>query len=461
MNVAFFSTKNWVKDAFDKHRNQFGFSIKYLEPKLSIETVSLAQGYDAICVFVNDILDAPVIDKLAEYNVKTIALRCAGFNNVDVKHTHEKGIIVVRVPAYSPYAVAEHALGLILALNRKFYKAYNRVRDGNFSLDGLLGFDLYDKTVGIIGTGKIGRIFADILAGFHVNVLAYDKFPNSTLAEKEYVRYVELQELYSKSDIISLHCPLTHETYHIINEYAIKTMKKGVMIINTSRGPLIDTNAVIAGLKNEQISYLGSKSWRFSSRIELATTDLQSGKLFTDRIIGIISSGNYLKSYQTMAEETGFTRRRCIEAVKQNEADQKFIKVHNFILTKSSKYLSDINAERRDLLSYHNIHTPQPVKYGGKWHLCLYAPNSYVTVSFNAELTKQTQEELSHLPLVSGDLTPYIHNQRCYYAIVPLKSNLYRRYSNTCFLTFNEKNFSYQEYINNYSHTVGEVRTAA
>lgn len=206
---------------------------------------------------------------------------------------------------------------------------------------------------------------------------------------------------------------------------------------------------------------IGSKSWRFSSRIELAATDLQSGKLFTDRIIGIISSGNYLKSYQTMAEETGFTRRRCINAVKQNEKDQKFIKVHNFILTKSSQYLSDINAERRDLLSYHNIHTPQPVKYGGKWHLCLYAPNSYVTVSFNAELTKQTQEELSHLPLVSDDLTPYIHNQRCYYTIVPLKSNLYRRYSNTCFLTFNEKNFSYQEYINNYSHTVGEVRSAA
>lgn len=230
---------------------------------------------------------------------------------------------------------------------------------------------------------------------------------------------------------------------------------------------LFQTSVLFEMLSDGRIKYvpekkiIGSKQWRYSSRIELAATDVCSARIFTDRIIGIISSGNYLKSYQTMAEETGFTRRRCINAVKQNEKDQKFIKVHNFILTKSSLYLSDINAERRDLLSYHNIYTPQPVKYGGKWYLCLYAPNSYVTVSFNAELTKQTQEELSDLPLVSEDLTPYIHNKRCYYTIVPLKSNLYRRYSNTCFFTFNEQNFSYQEYINNYSHTVGEVRSVA
>jgi D-lactate dehydrogenase len=220
------------------------------------KTLPLAKGYDAICVFVNDVVHAPVIEGLKENGVKLIALRCAGFNNVDIGKAADLGMGVVRVPAYSPYAVAEHSLGLILTLNRKFHKAYTRVRDGNFALDGLLGFDLHDKTIGIIGTGRIGQIFIKLIKGFSCEVLAYDKFPNKEV-EASGVKYVGLQELYSKSDVISLHCPLNHETYHIINEYAIESMKDNVMIVNTSRGKLIDTGAVIDGLKAGKVGYLG------------------------------------------------------------------------------------------------------------------------------------------------------------------------------------------------------------
>ncbi len=256
MKLAVFSTKNWVRSAFDQAVGTSELELNYLEPRLDIHTVSLAAGHDAVCVFVNDVLDAQVVRRLAELGVKTIALRCAGFNNVDIKVAYELGIHVVRVPAYSPYAVAEHAVGLILALNRRYHRAYNRIREGNFSLDGLLGFDIHGKTVGIIGTGKIGQIFAGIIQGFGTRVLAYDKYPSEDLKSKG-VEYVELKQLYEQSDIISLHCPLNHETYHIINEYAIKDMKRGVTVINTSRGPLIDSNAVINGLKSGQIAYLG------------------------------------------------------------------------------------------------------------------------------------------------------------------------------------------------------------
>lgn len=255
MKIAFFSTKQWVTSAFSPLAND-DIQMNFLEPKLDIDTLRLAEGHDAVCVFVNDTLDAPVIQGLADMGIKTIALRCAGFNNVDIRRAYELGIHVVRVPAYSPYAVAEHALGMILALNRRYHRAYNRIREGNFSLDGLLGFDIHGKTVGIVGTGKIGQIFAGIMKGFDTEILAYDKYPSKELEESG-VRYVSLEELYSRSDIISLHCPLTHETYHLINDYAIKSMKNGVTIINTSRGPLIDSNAVIAGLKEGKIGYLG------------------------------------------------------------------------------------------------------------------------------------------------------------------------------------------------------------
>jgi len=255
MKMAIFSTKNWVKNSFDIKKPK-DLDVKFLESRLTEETAALAKDYDAVCVFVNDHVNAQVIDILAKGKVKLIALRCAGFNNVDLNRAEKKGIAVVRVPEYSPYAVAEHALGLILTLNRKYHRAHNRVREGNFSLDGLLGFDIHGKTVGVIGTGKIGQIFINIMIGLGCRILAYDKFPQESLKKKG-VTYVDLEELYKQSDIISLHCPLNHDTYHIINEYAINTMKQGVMIINSSRGPLINTNAAIGGLKSGKIGYLG------------------------------------------------------------------------------------------------------------------------------------------------------------------------------------------------------------
>jgi D-lactate dehydrogenase len=254
--IAIFSTKNWVVNAFNEVNKKYLYELSYIEARLYAKTVPLATGYDTVCVFVNDKIEAKVIDELKSIGVRLVALRCAGFNNVDVDHAFKEKVGVVRVPAYSPYAVAEHTLGLILSLNRKLHKAYSRVRDGNFALDGLLGFDLYGKTVGIIGMGMIGKIFASIMMGLGCRILAHDKYPNKDLQEKG-VEYVDLHDLYAQSDIISLHCPLTYETYHIINEYAISAMKDGVMIINTSRGPLIDTGAVIEGLKDGKVGYLG------------------------------------------------------------------------------------------------------------------------------------------------------------------------------------------------------------
>lgn len=255
IRIAVFSSKNWVHTAFEKENTRYNYDMHYFETRLYAKTAKLAHGFDVVCVFVNDVVDAEVLKDLNDNQVKLVALRCAGFNNVDIDKASELGVGVVRVPAYSPYAVAEHALGLMLTLNRKLHKAYTRVRDGNFALDGLLGFDIHNKTVGVIGTGKIGQIFTDLLSGFGCRILAYDKFPNDKLKERG-ITYVDLQELYQKSDIISLHCPLTYETYHMINEYAIAGMKPGVMIVNTSRGPLIDTNAIITGLKSEKVGYL-------------------------------------------------------------------------------------------------------------------------------------------------------------------------------------------------------------
>ena len=254
--IALFSSKNWVINSFTEVNKDFLYELSFLEPRLYDKTAALASGSNVVCAFVNDKLDAPTLQGLKEYGIKLIAMRCSGFNNVDLQTAHDLELPVVRVPAYSPHAVAEHTLGLILSLNRKYHKAWARVREGNFALDGLLGFDLYGKTIGIIGTGKIGQVFARIIQGMGCTVIAYDKFPNEDL-QKFGVKYVELQELYAQSDIISLHCPLTYETYHIINEYAISAMKNGVMIINTSRGPLIDTGAVIEGLKRGKVGYLG------------------------------------------------------------------------------------------------------------------------------------------------------------------------------------------------------------
>lgn len=230
--------------------------LKVYEPRLTPATSYLAQGFEAVCVFVNDQVNRETLSSLASAGIRLVALCCAGFNQVDIKAASEFGITVMRVPAYSPYAVAEHAITLILALNRKVYKAYNRVREGNFELGGLLGFDLYGTTVGIIGTGKIGAITAKILQGFGCHILAYDVYKNSE-CEGMGVKYVALSDLLAQSEIISLHCPLTPETHHLINAAAIEKMKAGVMLINTSRGSLIDTKAVIAGLKSRKIGYLG------------------------------------------------------------------------------------------------------------------------------------------------------------------------------------------------------------
>ena len=252
MKIAFFDTKPYDKPSFDKYGEQSDVTFKYYETKLNEDTVDLAQGYDGVCAFVNDTVNAAVIDRLVELGVQVLALRCAGFNNVDMKHAFGK-IHVLRVPAYSPYAVAEHTMALLLTSIRRIHKAYIRSRDYNFSLAGLTGFDLHGKTVGVIGTGRIGRVFIDICRGFGMKVLAYDKFPAAGLDNGDTVRYTELNELFENSDIISLHCPLTEDTHHIIDAEALEQCKRGVVILNTSRGALVDAEALLAGIKSRKV----------------------------------------------------------------------------------------------------------------------------------------------------------------------------------------------------------------
>ncbi len=239
MKVAFFDTKPYDKPSFEKYGAENGIKFKFFETKLNEDTAELAHGYDAVCAFVNDTVDAAVIDILSDMGVKAVAMRCAGFNNVDLKHAQGR-IHVMRVPAYSPYAVAEHAMALLLTSIRRIHKAYIRSRDFNFSLNNLTGFDLHGKTVGVVGTGRIGRVFIDICRGFGMRVLAYDKFPAPGLDNGDTIRYVSLDELLAQSDIISLHCPLTEDTYHLIDEGALAKCKTGVVVINTSRGALVD-----------------------------------------------------------------------------------------------------------------------------------------------------------------------------------------------------------------------------
>ena len=255
MKIAVFSAKKYDRE-FLSAANGSRHELRFFEPHLSEETAGLAAGFEAVCVFVNDQVNAAVIAMLDSLGVRLIALRCAGYNNVDLAAAKKHGVTVVRVPAYSPYAVAEHTIALMLALNRKLHRAYNRVREGNFALDGLVGFDMHGKTVGVIGTGQIGTVVAQILTGFGCPTLAFDPFPNAACRSLG-VRYVELNELLAQSDIITLHCPLTPENKHMINAAAIATMKTDVMLINTSRGALLDTIAVIEALKSGKIGYLG------------------------------------------------------------------------------------------------------------------------------------------------------------------------------------------------------------
>ncbi|WP_299402570.1 2-hydroxyacid dehydrogenase [Acaryochloris sp. IP29b_bin.148] len=256
MKVAIFSSKTYDQQFLDAANTDHHYELTFFEPRLTATTASLAKDFPVVCVFINDRLDAEALEILAAQGTQLVALRSAGFNNVDLAKAAELGLTVVRVPAYSPYSVAEHTVGMILMLNRKLYRAYNRVRDDNFSLEGLLGFDLHNCPVGIVGTGKIGQCFAQIMKGFGCQLLAYDPYPNTACMELG-VTYVALADLIAQSKIISLHCPLMPETHHIINAETLAVFQPGTMLINTSRGGLIDTPAVIDAIKSGQVGYLG------------------------------------------------------------------------------------------------------------------------------------------------------------------------------------------------------------
>lgn len=285
--ICLFDTKPYDKIFFEQLKKQYNIEIEYFEPKLGPKTAFMAKGYEAVVAFVNDTLDEDTIQILAENGVKLIAMRCAGYNNVDFKAAFQK-LHVVRVPAYSPYAVAEHAMALLLTLNRKIHKAYIRTRDFNFSLNGMTGFDLHGKTIGVIGTGKIGRIFIDICNGFGMKVIAYDPFPITD----SNIHYVSMEELCRESDIISLHCPLTKDTFHMINKATMQSMKKEAYIINTSRGALINTEDLLEALIEEQIG--GACLDVYEEETELFYEDMSYTIIHDDVLARIISLPNVI-----------------------------------------------------------------------------------------------------------------------------------------------------------------------
>lgn len=311
MRIAFFSTKAYDRQFFDRYVTTH--EIIYFEGRLRMPTVNLTKGYDAVCVFVNDRLNAEVIAGLKENGIKLIALRCAGFNNVDLEAANQNGIKVVRVPAYSPHAVAEHAVALILTLNRKTHKAYNRVREGNFSLERLTGFDLYGKTVGVIGTGKIGQAFCNIMQGFGCKVLAFDLIEDKELALRG-IEYLPLMDVLQQSDVISLHCPLNEQTSHLINKQTIGMMKEGAMLINTSRGGLIDTVDVIEGLKSGRIGYLGLDVYEQEEK--LFFKDLSENVIQDDLIMRLLSFPNVL-----ITAHQGFFTEEALVQIAQTTLD--------------------------------------------------------------------------------------------------------------------------------------------
>lgn len=289
--ITFFSTQSYDKVFFEKYNTDFGYELDFFDTQLNEQTVKLISNTDVVCVFVNDVVNASVIKQLAERKVRIIALRCAGFNNVDLDAAKKYNLKVCRVPAYSPEAVAEHAMAMILTLNRKTHKAYNRVREQNFSLNGLLGFDLHGKTVGIIGTGNIGKAFAKIIKGFGCNVLAFDIVTDSEM-EAAGVSFVSLETIFKESDIISLHCPLNEKTKHLIDKKSLSIMKDHVMIINTSRGGLIETACVIEGLKEGKIGYLGIDVYEQEEK--LFFRDLSEDIIQDDAIQRLMSFPNVL-----------------------------------------------------------------------------------------------------------------------------------------------------------------------
>lgn len=307
MRTAVFSTKDYDKEFLSHANRRYGHEMDFLEPRLTPETVSLAAGYRAVCVFVNDQLDETVLSRLAAGGTEVVALRCAGYNNVDLGAAERLGMHVVRVPAYSPHAVAEHAVGLVLALNRKIHRAHARVREGNFSLKGLLGFDLHGRTVGVIGTGAIGALFARIMTGFGCTIIACDPNPSSE-CEAMGVVYTDLAELLARADIVSLHCPLTPETHHLLDKEAIISMKRGAMLINTGRGGLIDTPAVIAGLKSGQLGSLGIDV--YEEEADYFFEDLSSRMITDDVLARLLTFPNAV-----VTGHQGFFTREALESI--------------------------------------------------------------------------------------------------------------------------------------------------
>ncbi len=333
MRIAFFDTKPYDRPSFEHYAAKAGMEIKFLEAKLTEDTVGLARGYDGVCVFVNDTVNAAVIDRLAELGVECVALRCAGYNHVDMRHAAGR-VRVVRVPAYSPYAVAEHTMAMLLCSVRRIHKAYIRTRDFNFSLAGMTGFDLHGKTVGVIGTGRIGRVFMDICRGFGMRILAYDKYPDRSLENGDTVRYVPLDELFAGSDILSLHCPLSEDTHHIIDAEALDKCRKGVILLNTSRGALVDAEALLAGILSRKVGAACLDVYEEES--ELFFED-RSGHILDDGILArLISMPNVIvSSHQAFLTEEALdaiaettvanlvalsTEGRCLNEVLPSEA---------------------------------------------------------------------------------------------------------------------------------------------
>jgi len=309
LKLALFDARSYDREAFQA-ANEERFAITFLESSLSLETVDSARGFRAVCLFVNDRCDKAIVERLAALGVEFIALRCAGFNHVDLEACKQYDIGVARVPAYSPHAVAEHCVGLMLTLNRKFHQAYQRNRAGFFVLDGLTGFDMHGKTVGIIGTGKIGRCTAAILNGFGCRVLAFDKYPDDKYAAGSDVSYVGLDELFRKSDIITLHAPLTDDSYHLIDQKAIETMKRGVMIINTSRGGLIDSKALVKGLKSGHIGSAGLDVYEEESGIffhDYSTSE----RIMTDDVLARLLTFNNV----IVTSHQGFLTREALSEI--------------------------------------------------------------------------------------------------------------------------------------------------
>ena len=307
LKVAFFDTKPYDKESFNEINKSYNYDITYFRYHLTADNIVLAQGFDVVVVFVNDIISDAMMDKLADYGVKLIALRCSGYNNIDLKAALGK-IKIVRVPAYSPNAIAEHTVALMLSLNRKIHRAYFRTRDSNFTLQGLLGFNMNGKTAGVIGTGRIGKALIKILRGFGMKVVAYDKFIDADFARENQVEYVELDELFRQSDIISLNCPLTKETEYLINRESIGRMKKGVMIINTGRGKLIKTSDLIQALKTGRVGSAGLDVYEEESKFFFE--DLSDRVLTDDVLARLLTFNNVI-----ITSHQGFFTREALQNI--------------------------------------------------------------------------------------------------------------------------------------------------